>query len=248
VDAGLAALRGDETPREAAGALLAAARALEAYEREACDAIGRAGAAWVASTVPTGRVRLLTHCNAGALVTPGIGTALAPVYVLHHRGRDVHVWVDETRPLLQGLRLTSWELARAGVPHAVLVDGAAAGLIARGEVDAVIVGADRVCANGDVVNKVGTYGLALAARRHGVPFLVAAPESTRDVRTPTGAHVEIEERRDDPHTYLRTNTALPSVPAFAPAFDVTPADLVTLLLTERSAPTSGLQRPSPPVR
>ncbi|MHC5010548.1 MAG: S-methyl-5-thioribose-1-phosphate isomerase, partial [Planctomycetota bacterium] len=165
--------------------LLEEARTLETYEREACDAIGRAGADWL-----RGRSRILTHCNAGALVTPGLGTALAPLYVLHAEREPLHVWVDETRPLLQGLRLTAYELGKAGIDHQVLVEGAASGLMRRGEVDAVIVGADRICRNGDVVNKVGTYGLAVAARHHGVPFLVAAPLTTIDPDTSDGDAVE----------------------------------------------------------
>ncbi len=166
------------TPTAAPDLFLAAARELEAIERAACDAIARYGAARL-----RGCRRILTHCNTGALVTPGLGTALAPLFALHAWGEEIHVWADETRPLLQGLRLTAWELARAGVPHAVIGEGAAAGLMRRGEVDAVILGADRVCRNGDVANKVGTYGLAVLARHHGVPFLVAAPLSTLDPAT-----------------------------------------------------------------
>jgi methylthioribose-1-phosphate isomerase len=150
------------------------------------------------------------------------------------------VWVDETRPLLQGLRLTAYELARAGVPHATLVDGAAAGLIRRGEVDAVLVGADRVCRNGDVVNKVGTYALALAARRQAIPFVVAAPLTTLDPGTPDGDAVPIEERPADGDVYLLPGTRSPATPTCAPAFDVTPCDLVSALVTERGvleAPT-----------
>jgi methylthioribose-1-phosphate isomerase len=152
------------------------------------------------------------------------------------------VWVDETRPLLQGLRLTAYELGRAGVAHAVLVEGAAAGLLRRGAVDAVIVGADRVCANGDVVNKVGTYGLAVAARHHGVPFLVAAPLTTVDPATPDGDAVEIEERASDGAVYLRPGVLPPLAGVHAPAFDVTPAALVTALVTDRGV----LERPDGP--
>ncbi|MFV1958628.1 MAG: S-methyl-5-thioribose-1-phosphate isomerase, partial [Planctomycetota bacterium] len=179
-----------------------------------------------------GATRFLTHCNAGALVTPGLGTALAPIYVLHGRGEPVHVWVDETRPLLQGLRLTHWELARAGIAHRVLVDGAAASLFAGGAVDAVIVGADRVCSNGDVANKVGTYGLAVLARHHDVPFFVAAPLTTLDPATASGHAVPIEERPGDEARYLRPEVLAGDVETYAPAFDVTPAALVTALLTD----------------
>ncbi len=221
-------------PAFAAPFLHAFALALETYEREACARIGRAGADWL-----RGRHRILTHCNAGALVTPGLGTALAPIYVLHAEGESVHVWVDETRPLLQGLRLTAFELARAGVPHRVLVEGAAPGLMRRGDVDAVIVGADRVCLNGDVANKIGTYALAVAAHRHGVPFLVAAPLSTLDPHTASGDAVDIEERPEDGLRYLLPGTALMGLEAYAPAFDVTPAELITALVTDHGIVEAG---------
>lgn len=226
VHAALAATEG-LAPEALGPALLASAQALEARERAATEAIARHGA-----TLLAGRRRVLTHCNAGALVTPGLGTALAPLYALHHRGQPVHVWVDETRPLLQGLRLTAWELARAGVPHAVINDGAAADLMRRGEVDAAIVGADRVCANGDVANKVGTYGVALACRHHGIPFYVAAPLSTLDRGTPSGEAVRIEERRGDLTAYLRAGVSPPDLSSREPAFDITPAALITALITE----------------
>lgn len=208
--------------------LLEAARELEAAEEAASAAIGRHGADRLG-----GATRLLTHCNTGALVSPGRGTALAAVYELHGRGRTIHVWVDETRPLLQGLRLTAWELGRAGIPHAVLADGAAAALFRRGLVDAVIVGADRVCRNGDVVNKVGTYGLAVLGRHHGVPFLVAAPVSTLDAGTARGDDVEIEERPGDLGRYLAPGLLPAPGASHEPAFDVTPAALVTCLVTDR---------------
>lgn len=215
------------SPEQIADALLEAARRLDGYEREACAAIGRAGAAWL-----RGRQRFLTHCNAGALVTTGIGTALAPIYVLHAAGEPVHVWVGETRPLFQGLRLTAYELGKAGVAHAVVSDGTSAGLMRQGRVDAVIVGADRVCRNGDVVNKVGTYALAGAARRHGLPFVVAAPLSTLDGATPTGDEVPIEDRPGDLDLYLDPALRDSHGPVHAPAFDVTPAGLVSVLVTE----------------
>jgi methylthioribose-1-phosphate isomerase len=236
VDRSLARVRPGDLPATGE-ALFAAARDLEDYETRACLAIGRHGAAWL-----RGRDRILTHCNAGALVTTGLGTALAPIYVLHHEGRRLHVWVDETRPLLQGLRLTAWELGKAGVPHAAVVDGAAAGLVRRGLVDAVIVGADRVCRNGDVANKVGTYPLALAARAAGVPFVVAAPLTTLDPSTPHGDAVPIEERAADGDLYLLPGTRPAGTPTVAPAFDVTPAPLVSALVTERGvleAPSEG---------
>jgi methylthioribose-1-phosphate isomerase len=161
-------------------------------DRAMCARIGVSGAALI-----EGDALVLTHCNAGALATGGMGTALAPVYTLHEAGRRVAVVADETRPLLQGSRLTAWELRRAGVPVTVIADGMAASRLRRGDVTCVLVGADRIAANGDVANKIGTYGLALAARAHGVPFYVAAPSSTVDVATPDGATIPIEERAAD---------------------------------------------------
>ena len=168
--------------------------------------------------------RALTHCNTGALATGGFGTAGGVLRAAWERGRLAQVWVDETRPLLQGARLTAWELRRAGVPFRVIADSAAGGLIARGLVDKVVVGADRIAANGDVANKVGTYPLAVLAARHGVPFYVAAPVSTIDPGTPSGDEIPIEER--DPAEVAEDGDA------FNPAFDVTPAELVTAFFTE----------------
>jgi methylthioribose-1-phosphate isomerase len=202
-------------------AVLAEARAILDEEAAACRAIGERGANLLQADRP---LRLLTHCNTGWLAAVEWGTALGIVTVLHERGQVERVYADETRPLLQGARLTAWELAAQRIEHRVVVDGAAPGLIARGLVDAVLVGADRIAANGDVANKVGTYPLALAAARAGIPFVVAAPESTVDTATPTGADVEIEER--DPAEVV-------AGPAYNPAFDVTPADLVTAVVTER---------------
>jgi len=177
---------------------------------------------------------VVTHCNAGALATGGIGTALAPVYTLHEAGRKVEVVADETRPLLQGSRLTAWELTRAGVPVTVITDGMAASRLSRGDVTCVIVGADRIAANGDVANKIGTYGLALAARAHGVPFYVAAPTSTVDSTTPDGGAIPIEERSVAEVTGWRGHAAAPAgARAWNPAFDVTPAGLVTAIITDR---------------
>jgi methylthioribose-1-phosphate isomerase len=170
------------------------------------------------------RVRVLTHCNAGALACVEWGTALGVVRALHERDGVEEVFVDETRPLLQGSRLTAWELDRMGVRFRVVVDGAGPTVIARGMVDVVIVGADRIAANGDVANKIGTYPLALAAHRHGIPFVVAAPESTLDPETATGADIPVEER-SGAEVVQRWD-------AFNPAFDVTPADLVTAVVTE----------------
>jgi methylthioribose-1-phosphate isomerase len=170
------------------------------------------------------RTRALTHCNTGALATGGYGTACGVLRAAWERGRLAEVWVDETRPLLQGARLTAWELRKAGIPHHVVADSAAGSLIAQGRVDRVVVGADRIAANGDVANKVGTYPLAVLADRHGVPFYVAAPVSTIDVATPDGGAIPIEER--DPAEVLAEGDA------FNPAFDVTPAELVTAIVTE----------------
>ena len=168
--------------------------------------------------------RALTHCNTGALATGGYGTACGVIRAAWEHGRLAEVWVDETRPLLQGARLTAWELRRAGIPHRVVADSAAGSLMAQGLVDRVVVGADRIAANGDVANKVGTYPLAVLADRHGVPFYVAAPVSTIDPRTPDGSAIPIEER--DPAEVLTGGDA------FNPAFDVTPAELVTAIITE----------------
>ncbi len=211
----------------AAGAL-EEARAIHAEEEAASHAMGTIGA-----DLLTGARRLLTHCNTGALAAPGRGTALAPVAELHDRGQVDLVLACETRPLLQGARLTVWELQRLGIAHELIVDGAAAGLIAAGEVDAVIVGCDRVAANGDVANKVGTYAHALAAAAAGIPFVVVGPCSTIDAETPDGAAIEIEQRDGD--EVRRLSGAGPQTPVRNPAFDVTPAGLVTALVTERGA-------------
>jgi methylthioribose-1-phosphate isomerase len=168
--------------------------------------------------------RALTHCNTGPLATGGYGTAGGVLRAAWEGGRLAEVWVDETRPLLQGSRLTAWELGRAGIPFRVIADSAAGGLMARGLVDRVVVGADRIAANGDVANKVGTYPLAVLAARHGVPCYVAAPVSTIDPRTPSGERIPIEER--DPAELGASSVA------FNPAFDVTPAELVTAIVTE----------------
>ena len=168
--------------------------------------------------------RALTHCNTGALATGGYGTACGVLRAAWDSDRLAEVWVDETRPLLQGARLTAWELRRAGIPHRVVADSAAGSLMARGLVDRVVVGADRIAANGDVANKVGTYPLAVLAARHDVPFYVAAPLSTIDPATPEGSAIPIEER--DPGEVLEVGDA------FNPAFDVTPAELVTAIVTE----------------
>jgi methylthioribose-1-phosphate isomerase len=241
--------------RRALGDLPPERRAAEAYRRAAticdddvaaCRAIAENGLPLLERAQRPGRpVQVLTHCNAGWLATVDWGTALAPVYLAHERGLPVHVWVSETRPRNQGA-LTAWELAAHGVPHTVLVDNAAGLLLARGEVDLCVVGTDRTTAAGDVVNKVGTYLKALAARAAGVPFYVAAPASSIDFSIARGADVPIEERAADEVTRI---AGVPLVPdgeaAWNPAFDVTPAELVTGLITERGvcpASPDGLRR------
>jgi methylthioribose-1-phosphate isomerase len=178
-------------------------------------------------------LRLLSHCNAGHLATVAWGSALGVVWHLHQRGLVESVLVDETRPLMQGSRLTAWELAQAGVPYRVQPDSAAAAAMARGLVDCVLVGADRIAANGDVANKIGTYGLAIAARHHNVPLVVVAPSSTIDSTLPTGAEIDIEERApDELRTYGGTTITPPDADVFNPAFDVTPAGLISAVVTE----------------
>ncbi len=210
-------------------AIVAAALAVLVADIEANTAIGRRGAALL-----VGRRRILTHCNAGSLAAVEEGTALGVLGALHRIDELELVYVCETRPLLQGARLTTWELARMGIAHRLIVDGAAAGLIVGGRIDAVVVGADRIAANGDVANKVGTLAHALAARRAGIPFIVAAPESTIDHATARGEDIEIEER--DGNEVLGFGgvvTAPIGTIAANPAFDVTPADLVSAIVTER---------------
>ena len=203
-------------------------------DREMCRQIGEHGAALLRDGM-----RVLTHCNAGALATGGIGTALAPIYVARERGWRIDVCVDESRPLLQGSRLTAWELRRADVPVTVLADGMAASLMRERGVDLCIVGADRIAANGDVANKIGTYGLAIAARHHGVPFVVAAPTSTVDPATATGDDIVIEQRTpDEVRCIAGVRTAPLDVDVYNPAFDVTPASLISAIVTDR-----GVHRP-----
>lgn len=209
--------------------LLAEAKVVHEEDLAACRAMGEHGAA----LVPDGAV-ILTHCNAGALAAAGWGTALGVVRSAAEAGKKVSVIADETRPFLQGARLTAWELARDGIDVTVVADVAAASLIARGEVDLVVVGTDRVAANGDVANKIGTYGVALAAHADQVPFYVAAPWSTIDMECPDGDAIPIEERPEEEVTHVMGNRILPEgVPVRNPAFDVTPFELVSALVTER---------------
>lgn len=210
-------------------AMLEEARAIHAEDIELCAAIGRHAADLLA-----GCSGVLTHCNAGALATAGIGTATAGMYVAHARGQELTVYCDETRPLLQGARLTAWELMQAGIDAVVITDSMAAPVIREGRVQMVITGADRIAANGDAANKIGTYGVALAARRHDVPFYVAAPYSTFDLSLPNGGAIPIEERAAEEITQgFGKRTAPEGVRTYAPAFDVTPAELITGLITDR---------------
>jgi methylthioribose-1-phosphate isomerase len=214
-------------------AVLAEALRLRDEEIASSAAQARLGADLVTELCGTAP-RLLTHCNTGGLAAVVDGTALAVVAELHRRGALGGVVASETRPLLQGARLTAWELRQLGVPFRVAVDSAGPFLMARGEVDAVILGSDRICANGDVVNKVGSYAHALGAQRAGIPFLVVAPESTVDSGTPDGASVHIEDRgRDEVLRFRGVRTAPDGVDAVNPAFDVTPYDLVTAIVTDR---------------
>src|SRR5438445_1900240 len=221
-----------EAPGEGAALwdrLKSEATAIWEEDRAMCRRIGEAGL----PLVPDGAT-VLTHCNAGALATGGIGTALAPIYLAHEAGRRVHVYVDETRPVLQGARLTAWELAHAGIRCTVIADAAAGALMRQAEVDLALVGADRIAANGDFANKIGTYGLAVLALHHGVPFYCAAPSTTIDATLADGDGIPIEQR---PVEEVKTLAGRPIAPAAAdalnPAFDVTPARYVTGYLMER---------------
>jgi methylthioribose-1-phosphate isomerase len=209
--------------------ILAEAQAIRDEDEAACRKIGELGA----PLVPP-RARILTHCNAGALATAGYGTALGVVRAAFESGNPISVYADETRPFLQGARLTAWELHRDGIPVTILTDGMAGWLMARGEIACVVVGADRIAANGDVANKIGTYALAVLAAHHSIPFYVAAPWSTVDLETPDGAAIPIEERGADEVVVIAGQRIAPAgVPARYPAFDVTPASLVGAIVTER---------------
>ncbi|MFF3928352.1 S-methyl-5-thioribose-1-phosphate isomerase [Streptomyces hirsutus] len=240
--------RGGGLP-EAAGAALAAARQLHREDAEASARMARHGLALLDELMPGGGHRILTHCNTGSLVSGGEGTAFAVALAAHRAGRLRRLWVDETRPLLQGARLTAYEAARSGMAYTLLTDSAAGSLFAAGEVDAVLIGADRIAADGSVANKVGSYPLAVLARYHHVPFIVVAPVTTVDARTPDGASIEVEQRPG----HEVTEVTAPQVPmagteagggilvaplgtqAYNPAFDVTPPELVTAIVTEEGA-------------
>lgn len=209
--------------------LLAEAHAIRDEDDAMCHAIGRHGAALLGD-----EAGVLTHCNAGGLATSDYGTALAVIYAAVESGKKISVFADETRPLLQGARLTAWELSRRGVPVTVICDNMAAVVMREKKVQVVVVGADRIAANGDAANKIGTYGVALLARAHGIPFYVAAPSSTFDLNLPDGSGIPIEERAAEEITSGFGRQTVPSnVRVYNPAFDVTPAELITGLITEK---------------
>jgi methylthioribose-1-phosphate isomerase len=215
-------------PNEGALAALSEARSIGAQDAQASAAMAGHGLA----LVPPG-ARVLTHCNTGGLVSAGEGTAFAVILAAHRSGRLARLWIDETRPLLQGARLTAWEAGRAGIPHSLLTDGAAASLMASGQVDLVLTGADRIAADGSVANKVGTYGLAVLASHHRVPFVVVAPMSTVDLEAADGASIPVEHRPPAEVTSLGGQPVAPAGTAvYNPAFDVTPAALITAIVTE----------------
>ncbi len=243
-------------PERAAEAALEAARELDREDAEASALMAGHGLVLLDELLPGGGHRILTHCNTGALVSGGDGTAFAVALRAHREGRLRRLWVDETRPLLQGARLTAYEAARNGMAYTLLTDSAAGSLFAAGEVDAVLIGADRIAADGSVANKVGSYPLAVLAKYHHVPFIVVAPTTTVDLNTPDGASIEVEQRSGHEVTELsapqlptaagEAGGGLPVAPlgtqAYNPAFDVTPPDLVTAIVTEQGAlsPVTGV--------
>jgi methylthioribose-1-phosphate isomerase len=238
VDHALAAYEAAGNHMAGAAAALAAAEAYAAADVAVNRALGAHGAVLVSDGA-----RVLTHCNAGALACVGYGTAVGVIRAAAELGKAPRVWVDETRPVLQGARLTAWELDRLGIAHTIVVDGAAGSLMARGEVDLVVVGADRIAANGDVANKIGTYPLAVLAKHHGIPFVVAAPRSTIDFATPDGAAIVVEERSPgEVLTVGGSPTAPRGSTAANPAFDITPAALVHAIVTEHGVTTKPSRR------
>jgi len=209
--------------------LVAEARAIHDEDVQSCRTMGAHGATLVPSSA-----RILTHCNAGALATAGYGTALGVIRAAAEQGKTIAVLADETRPFLQGARLTAWELVRDGIDTTVITDNMAGAMMRLGEVDLVVVGADRIAANGDVANKIGTYSVAVLAKEHGIPFYVAAPLSTVDLNTPDGSGIPIEERNEREVTHVGANRLTPEGARIRnPAFDVTPSRYVTAIITER---------------
>ncbi len=224
----LARSRPTATTMDARG-LLAEAKRIHEEDRQMCRAIGRHGSAYISHGA-----NVLTHCNAGGLATGAYGTAIGCIYAAVEEGKAVHVFADETRPLLQGARLTAFELKESGVPVTLLADNMAGFAMQRGKIDLVVVGADRICRNGDFANKIGTYSVAVLAREHGIPFYVAAPSSTFDLDCPSGKEIPIEERSpDEVGSHAGKRVAPEGVSAWNPAFDVTPARYVTAFFTER---------------
>ncbi len=210
--------------------LLSEAISIHNEDKELCKNIGRHGA----EILPEGGI--LTHCHAGALATGGIGTALGIIRTAHEMGKSIHVYADETRPLLQGARLTAWELDQLGIPVTLICDNMAASLMAAGKIQAVVVGADRIAANGDTANKIGTYSVAVSAHHHHIPFIVAAPSSTIDQNAKSGSDIPIEERNpQEVRGFRDTQWAPENVSVYNPAFDVTPAELITYIVTETGA-------------
>jgi methylthioribose-1-phosphate isomerase len=217
------------TPESLKHALLDEAKIIEKQDKQMCLAIGQNGLPFI----PDGGT-VLTHCNAGALATAGIGTALAPMYLAHDQGKKFTVYVDETRPLLQGSRLTAWELTQAGIDAVLICDNMAAGLMKAGKINAVFVGADRIAANGDTANKIGTLGLSILCRHFNIPFYVAAPTSTFDLSIPDGSHIPIEQRNIREITHLAGNSIAPDkIKAYNPAFDVTDRCNIATIITDR---------------
>jgi len=211
-----------------AQALRDEAQAIADEDFQACLNMGRYGAELIAD----GDI-LLTHCNAGSLATAGWGTALAPMYVAHRAGKRLHVYVDETRPVLQGARLTAWELQQEGIPLTLITDSMAGHFMRRGGINAIFVGADRIAANGDVANKIGTYSVAVLAQAHAIPFYVVAPRSTIDLKRSSGDQIPIEQRRSDEITHIRGVAIAPTgIQVANPAFDITPHSYITAIITE----------------
>lgn len=218
----------DKSIGEIKEVVLQTARTIHDEDRRVCKRIGEYGAELVSSNS-----RILTHCNTGSLATGQYGTALSVIFHAHEAGKNIHVWVDETRPLLQGSRLTSWELMNAGIPMKLITDSAAGFLIKEGKVDLVITGTDRVAANGDTANKIGTYALAVLAHFHSIPFYVAVPLSTIDMKMQNGDNIPIEERDGNELTSFNGSRVAPKkTETYNPAFDITPAGLITGFITE----------------
>lgn len=219
----------DKPVKELKEILINEAHAIRDEDERMCRAIGEN-----ALTLLHDGMTVLTHCNAGGLATAMFGTALAPIYLAKEKGWNIKVFADETRPLLQGARLTTWELMQAGVDVTLICDNMAAHVMSKGLIDAVIVGCDRVAANGDTANKIGTYGLAVLAKAHNIPFYIAGPTSTIDMDTPSGKEIPIEERKPEEITCgLGRRTAPLGVKTYNPAFDVTPHELITAIITEK---------------